>query len=115
MVYMKEVFKFPAYMVIRFSLIFIFVQMYIAVKLVTHFSYCHNLKHFVIMSVYVQISQNENILKSNMAEKLRFDISQGKAVGERRFYINFPQVTDHRNHALFYVCVPGPCLLVVLP
>ncbi|CAK8675715.1 calcium-responsive transcription factor-like [Clavelina lepadiformis] len=62
MVYMKEVFKFPAYM----------------------------------------ISQNENILKSNMAEKLRFDISQGKAVGERRFYINFPQVTDHRNHALFY-------------
>ena len=38
-----------------------------------------------------------------MADKLRSDIAEGKAEGERRIYIVFPNIKEHRNHAVYYV------------
>ena len=38
-----------------------------------------------------------------MAEKLRNDYLAGNAQGERRFYIVFPNIKEHQNHAVYYV------------
>ena len=50
-----------------------------------------------------QIDENSVAARTKMADKLRSDIAEGKAEGERRIYIVFPNIKEHRNHAVYYV------------
>ena len=40
-----------------------------------------------------------------METKLFADLSIGKALAERRFYIFFPALNEHRNHFVLKVCI----------